>query len=485
MSDRSPCTPPGASEPATPTPAELDASCRWPVLALVGGAAFWLGVSAAFALLASVKFHGPNFLADTPWLTYGRVRPAAWNALLYGGGVPLGLGVALWMLSRLGCTRLGQPVLAVAGAQLWHVGVLVGVLGILAGGSTGFDWLEMPRPAAVLLFLGYAFVGVAALATTHRRAVREFYPSQWFLLAALFWFPWIYSTAHLLLVAWPVRGVAQSVIAWWYAANLHVVWLGLVGLAIVFYFVPLLLQRPLHNRHLALVTFWGLVLFGSWSGIPSSAPVPAWIPALSTVAGVLTLVPLLATLLNFGRTVRGGAATLWSQPPLRFAASGFLAYAVAMLMAALEALPGTGPLVQFTWFIPARHQLLLYGFVLAATGGTYHLLPRVSGQPVGRRSVTVQFWAAATGLLLSAVPLAAGGVVQGLKLGDPAVPFPDTQNATLLMLRVSTLGDALLVVANLVFLKNLTGALRAATCAQWAALRAAVTAPAPGQPAAP
>lgn len=475
-----------APDRASVASAELDASCRLPLLALFGGAAFWLLVSSVFALIASIKFHGPGFLADQPWLTYGRVRPAAWNALLYGGAIQIGLGVALWMFSRLGAAKLVQPLLAFFGAKLWNLGVLVGVLAILAGGSTGFEWLEMPRSAAVFIFLGYALIGVSALATTHRRTVREFYPSQWFLLAALFWFPWIYSTANLLLVAQPVRGVAQSVIAWWYAANLHVVWLGLVGLAIVFYLVPKLLERPLHSRYLALVTFWGLVLFGSWSGIPDSAPVPAWIPTLSTVAAVLALVPLLATILNYGRTVSGKCAAAWSDPALRFVALGFVSFVVAALMFTALALPPIAGVLQFTWFVPAQHHLAIFGFfVMAATGGAYYLLPRVTGLPLCARCVAVHFWVALLGILLTVGPLAVGGIVQGLKLNQATLPFMDTVNATLMVLRVSTLGEMLVLFANFIFLRNIVGVLLQLGRTQLTASWAAATAPAPTPEAAP
>jgi len=464
---------------ASVSPADLDASCRLPALALFAGAAIWLFVASVFTLIASIKFHGPGFLADHAWLTYGRVRPAAWNTLLYGGAMQMGLGVALWILSRLGGAKLSQPILAIAGAKIWNLGVLAGVVAMLAGGSAGFDWLEMPRYASVLLFLGYTLIGVSALATTHRRTLREFYPSQWFLLAALFWFPWVYSTANLLLVARPVRGVAQAVIAWWYAANLQVVWLGLVGLAIVFYFVPKLLERSLHSRYLALVTFWGLVLFGSWSGIPDSAPLPAWIPTLSTVAGVLALVPLLATVLNYRGTVKGKCSVVWTDPSLRFVALGFVAYVVSALMGLAEALPGVSGLLQFTWFVPAQHHLLIFGFfIMVATGAAYHITPRVTGLPVCARCMAVHFWVAALGILLSVMPLAAGGIVQGLKLSQASVPFMDVTHATLMMLRVSTLGDALLLFANFIFLKNIGGVLLRLGRAQLATSWAVATAPA-------
>ncbi len=450
--------PTNAAEQPSVTPVEVDASCRLPVLTMFVGAAVWLLIGTALALIASIKFHGPGFLADHAWLTYGRVRPAAWNALLYGGAMQAALGVMLWMFGRMGGVKLACPLIAHAGAKLWNLGVLAGFIGILAGASTGSEWLEMPRYAAVLVFLGYGLIAASALLTVHRRTVREFYPSQCFLLAALFWFPWIYSTANLLLVVRPVRGVAQAVIAWWYAANLHVVWFGLVGLGIVFYFVPKLLERPLHSRYLALVTFWGLLLFGSWTGIPASAPVPAWIPAISTVAAVLLLVPLLATVINFGRTVSGQHSALGRETTLRFVGLGFAAYVVSAVMNAAVGFPVVGGVTQFTWFVAAQHQVVIFGFfVLVVTGAVYHIAPRITGLPVCARCVTVHFWSAVLGIVLYAVPLAAGGVMQGLKLNTASVAFMDVVNGALMPLRVSTLGDALLFFASFVFVKNMLG----------------------------
>src|ERR1700690_24982 len=79
----------------------VDASLRLPLLALFGGAALWLVISSVLAMIASIKFHAPDFLAACPWLTYGRVQPAADDALLYGFCIPAGLGVAPWLFAKL------------------------------------------------------------------------------------------------------------------------------------------------------------------------------------------------------------------------------------------------------------------------------------------------------------------------------------------------------------------------------------------------
>ena len=261
----------------------------------------WLLIASVFGLIASIKFHAPGFLADPAWLTYGRVRPASVNCLLYGFCLQAGVGVALWMFARLGRSPLAAPWMVIGGALCWNVGVLAGVLGILVGGSTGFENLEMPAYAAALVFFGYLMVALWGVLTFHQRRERQLYVSQWFLFAALLWFPWIYSTANLVLQVFRPRGMAQAVIAWWYSDNLLVVWLGLVGLAALLYFVPKLTSRELHSRYLALITFWMLILVGSWGGIPASAPVPAWLPTLSVVGTVLGFVPVIVVALSCTR----------------------------------------------------------------------------------------------------------------------------------------------------------------------------------------
>src|SRR5512133_136964 len=85
------------------------------ILALFISAAFWLLLGSIFGLISSIKFHSPGFLADPAWLTYGRVRAASVNLLLYGFCVPGGLGAALWVLLRTGNRGIVLPLCSVLG----------------------------------------------------------------------------------------------------------------------------------------------------------------------------------------------------------------------------------------------------------------------------------------------------------------------------------------------------------------------------------
>ncbi|MGB8367794.1 MAG: cbb3-type cytochrome c oxidase subunit I [Verrucomicrobiia bacterium] len=462
----------------------VDASLRVPLLALFGGAAFWLVVSSVLAMIASIKFHAPDFLAACPVLTYGRVQPAADDALLYGFCIPAGLGVMLWLFAQLGQTPLRGAIVPVVAAKLWHLGVLVGLAGILSGNSTGIAWLEFPRAGSVILFFAYLLLALWAMMNFAARRERALYPSHWFLVAALFWFPWIYSTANLFLVAWLVRGVVQAIIGWWFANNLLFIWLALVGIGTAFYFLPKFSGRPLQSHYLALYAFWTLILFGTWCGIPPGVPVPAWLPTISSVAATLTIVPVLAIAVILWQTSRGGSdapslecggdahvaapvpadglvrqdKATRASPPRGFIRFGLMSFVLSSLMLIAMACPRISQVTEFTWFGPAQTQLQLYGFfAMTMFGAIYHLLPRVVGFELPfPKLARLQFWLSMSGVLLFIVPLAIGGVEQGIKLNNPNnIVFMDATKAMLPFLRTSTIGLLFILLGNSLFALNI------------------------------
>jgi cytochrome c oxidase cbb3-type subunit 1 len=428
--------------------AKIDASCRVPLLALFTGASVALIAGLVLAMIAALSFHAPDMFASCPFLSYGRVAPAANDLVLYGFCIPAGLGIILWIFARLSHAELALPIVSVVAAHLWHLGVFLGTVAILIGDSTGFTWLEFPRYGAVLLFTGFFLVAISAMATFGARSERELYPSHWFLLASLVWFPWIYSTANLFLLAWRVRGGAQPVIDWWFANNLVYVWLALVGIGAAFYFLPKLTGRPLYGRFFALFAFWTLILFGTWCGIPAGAPVPAWLPSASFLASALFIIPVIAIALIAVKTVRG-ADVVCKGGPLCYIKFGTASFIFSGLLLVASACPHMSRILGFTWFGFGQVQLQLLGFfAMIAFGAIYYLLPRVMGQSLPFPGfVRFHIWCCWLGILVFVFPLLIGGIIQGRANYDPA--------AALMSLRVSSTGLVLLILGSLLFFANI------------------------------
>ena len=136
----------------------IDASTRVPVLMFYASAVAWLLIGTVLAFFTSFKLHSPDWLSNVAFLTWGRIRPAHSNVMLYGWASMVGMGTAIWLMARLCRTTLRHPLLLVAGGAFWNLGVVLGVCGILMGDSTGFHWLEFPSYAAVTLFMAYSLI---------------------------------------------------------------------------------------------------------------------------------------------------------------------------------------------------------------------------------------------------------------------------------------------------------------------------------------
>src|SRR4029079_5492514 len=125
--------------------AYIDASTRVPVLMFYTSAIPWLIVGTVLAMVVSFKSHSPDLLGGISFLTWGRLRPAHMNVMVYGWASMAGMGTAVWLMARLCRTTLRYPLLIAAGGAFWNLGVLIGVGAILLGDSTGLKWLPCPQ----------------------------------------------------------------------------------------------------------------------------------------------------------------------------------------------------------------------------------------------------------------------------------------------------------------------------------------------------
>ncbi|MEI8290435.1 MAG: cbb3-type cytochrome c oxidase subunit I [Verrucomicrobiota bacterium] len=436
---------------------EVDATCRVPLLALFGGATFWLVLGLVLGLVAMLSFHKSDMFADCPFLTFGRAQAAANDLLLYGFVIPAALGVTLWIFSRLSQAPLVLPMVPVVAAHLWHAGVLVGTVAILIGESSGHLWLEYPRAAGVLLFAAFMLIAVTAVATFGARLNRELYPSHWFLFAALLWFAWSYSTANLFLVSnHPPRGVVQAVIGWWLANNLLFVWLALAGIGIAFYFLPKIASRPLANSGYALFGFLTLVFFGTWCGVPQSAPVPAWLPTVSSFGALLSVIPVIALGIVAQKTACGAKVACFGGP-FCFLRFGVFSFVISSLLYISEFCPRYSRVLDFTWFSFGVTQWQLLGFAtMILAGAIYEILPRVMAKELPfPKLAKANFFLLAGGTLLFVIPLLIGGLEQGMNLRDANIPFADASAVALKFLRISTAGQLLVLIGALCLLLNI------------------------------
>jgi cytochrome c oxidase cbb3-type subunit 1 len=437
---------------------EIDASAKWPVMTFLGSAILWLLLGGVLQLVASIQLHTPSFLAGCAWTTYGRIVPAAQNALVYGWGMNAAFAFSLWLMARLSATTLRHGGWLFVAAKFWNIGVTLGLLGILGGWSTSFELLEMPRFVTLILLAAYALIGVWAVTTFSIRNTENVYASQWYLFGAAFWFPWLYAIAQVMLFKAPVRGVLQPVVNAWYVHGLYGLWFIPMALAAAYYFLPKILGKPIANYYLAALAFWWLVATTAFAGGSRliGAPVPVWISTLGAVANFLLVIPVVVISLNLFGTLSGRYGALKGSITLRFILLSMLGFVFASALNLALSLRGFAQIAQFTLLTELRDWVILYAcFSTAMFGAAYFFLPRLTGREwYSPLLIKAHFGATVVGMALIIVALAVGGWQQGHLLNDASVPFSDITKVLSLWFTVHSIGLIILLAGHLAFLIN-------------------------------
>src|SRR3954452_12211242 len=433
----------------------IDASTRVPVLMFYTSALAWLLLGTFLAGVTSFKMHMPDFLSGVSFLTWGRLRPAHMNVMIFGWASMAGIGTSIWLMARLCRTTLRHPLLLMAGAGFWNLGVTIGVIAILAGDSTGYQWLEFPPYAALVLFVAYSLIISWAVLMFRFRRGGHIYITQWYLLAAFLWFPWLYGATQIMLFVTPVQGVMQAAVVWWFGNNLMFLWLGAIALGTAYYMIPKVIGRPVYSYHLAAIGFWTYAVFASWTGMQRlvDGPFPAWMITASVAATILTIIPVATVGLNHHMTMQGYFPLMRYSPTLRFTVFGAIAYTVFSLLGVFISLRSVASYVQFTEVTVAYSHLGLYAFfTMIMFGSMYYIVPRLVGREWRYASlIKLHFWSSAYGVGLMVLMLFVGGWVQGRDLNNAALPFSESTQSIMPYLRARSMSGMLLTVAHFIF----------------------------------
>lgn len=399
---------------------EVDTSMRIPAVFFLVSSVFWLLAGTLLAIVAAIKATNPDFLAATEWLTFGRVRSAHLNAMIYGWGNNVIFAVAPWMMGRLSRSRIRHTNILLIAGVFWNIAVTIGIVGILKGDMVAVEWLEMPAYITPLVAISYALVGAWLIVAFRWRQSQHVYVTQWYLLAAFFWLPWLYTIAQIMLVFEPATGVVQSLTNWWFAHNVLGLWLTPVGLGAAYYLIPKVLGRPIHSYYLSVVGFWSLALFYNWAGVHHliGGPVPAWVISAGTVASVMMVIPVIVTAINHHLTVVGLHKPGWASPTIRFVVFGAINYTVVSLFGSAMALRSVNEVTHFTHFtVGHAHHGVYAFFTMIMFGAVYYMLPRILGREwPSAFLIKTHWWMCALGILIMVSALQIGGWIQGLQM---------------------------------------------------------------------
>ena len=452
------------SSATVPTDAEvragIDRSLRHPVMFFLTSGAAWLAVSILLAIVASVKTHWPEFMDDCGWTAYGRVFPAHINTLVYGWGFQAGFGVLIWLMARMSRQECRAAGTILAAGHVWNIGVGLGTIGILGGFGSGMPWMEFPRFAWPVLLLSYLAIVVWSFIQYRVRSTERSYISQWYLLAAMIWFPWLFVTANTLLFCVTGHPVMAAGINAWFKSGLVFLFFMPVALGAAYYLVPKLTGRAIPSLALARLGFWSLAVVAPWAGMQklAGAPLPVILPYLGAAATLLLAVPLAVAAVNLLRTAFCTEEKLPKCPALSFTLAGIVGLLLLAVSAVALNLPGSSlKLVQFSLSGYGFDMLAVYGvFSFIMFGAIYFIVPRITNREwMSGRLVNMHFFFSAYGIVAIAFGALFGGFIHGTAQEAWLQPWETVVDVVRPYAAVSTFAWCVILFANVFFFLHL------------------------------
>jgi cytochrome c oxidase cbb3-type subunit 1 len=466
--------PRSAAKPASfvstdPELAAVDRSVAVPVIACFLTSVHWLVLGTLFLVYASSLTHPQDALPIFGWFvtlsdncsffTYGRVWPAAMDALIYGWGSTAGLGLAIWILARTGRTPLRAPGVLMTAIIFWNLGVAAGLSGIFMGQSTGIELLEFSGPASWLLWMSYAVFGIWAIISYLARRPGHDHLAQAWILSALLAFPWLLAGGSILLSSHqlPSSNVIQELLDAWYVHGIYMLWLVPIAVGVLYYLIPKVSGQPLRFSSKAHVAFWTWIVFAPWTAVHDlvGGPFPAPTVSFGLIMSGLIFLPVAFLGVSLVSSAFSGEEKHHGGVVLPFLSLAAVVFVVAGISEELLSIRSTNELLRFTMFREANSLLWIYGFFsFTAYGAMYYIIPRLLN--FGWRSsflIRAHYYASIYGILLVLAMLGFGGVMQGLTLEnpDPQVTMDTVDGVVLSFHIATTMCLALVSIGNGIF----------------------------------
>ncbi|MEI7908357.1 MAG: cbb3-type cytochrome c oxidase subunit I [Verrucomicrobiota bacterium] len=455
-----------SSSPSATAPSDallragIDRSLRHPVMFFLTSGAAWLAVSILLAIIASIKVHYPEFMDDCPCMSYGRVFPAHINTLIYGWGFQAAFGVLIWLMARMSRQECRAAGTILTAGHVWNLAVLLGTVGILGGSGTGMAWMEFPRFVWPGLLLCYFAIVVWSFIQFRVREGERSHVAQWYLLAAMIWFPWIFITANVLLNCTSGHPLMAAAIDAWFKSALMFLFFIPLALGTAYYLAPKLTGRPIPSATLAKLGFWTLAVVAPWAGMQKLAgvPLPVFLPYLGAAATVLLAVPLATAAVNILRTIFSSEEKLPKSPALHFTLAGLMGVLLLAVAAIALNLPGSSlKLTQFSISGYGFEILAIYGcFSFMMFGAVYFIVPRITCREwISSRFINMHFFFSAYGIVAIVFGALFGGFIQGSAQEAWLQPWETVTDVVRPYAAVSTFAWCVILFSNIFFFAHL------------------------------
>ena len=437
---------------------------------------FWgvIGMTVGVFIAAQLSWPEIFYFPEHGWLNFGRLRPLHTSGVIFAFGGNALICTSFWVVQRTCKARLAGgiwPWFVFWGYQLF---IVLAATGYVSGITQSREYAEPEWYVDIWLTIVWVAYLLVFLGTIWKRKEPHIYVANWFYLA------FIVTVALLHLVnnaAVPVGllearsysafgGVQDALVQWWYGHNAVGFFLTAGFLAMMYYFVPKRVERPVYSYRLSIVHFWSLIFIYIWAGPHHLhyTALPQWAQTLGMTFSIMLWMPSWGGMINGLMTLSGAWDKLRTDPVVRMMVVAIAFYGMSTFEGPLMSIRTVNALSHYTdWTIGHVHSGALGWVGFISFGAIYCLVPWLwkKERLYSDRLVEWHFWIATTGIVLYICAMWVSGIMEGLMWreytpqGFLAWSFIETVSAKHIENIIRTVGGAMFLSGTLIMIYNL------------------------------
>lgn len=444
-------------------------------------AVFWGIAGFLVGVIIALQLAFPVLNFDLPWTAFGRLRPLHTSAVIFAFGGNVLIASSFYVVQRTSRARLAgdlAPWFVVLGYNFF---IVVAGTGYLLGITQGKEYAEPEWYADLFLTVVWVTYFAVFLLTILKRTEPHIYVANWFYLAFILTIAVLHlgnnATIPVSLfspqsyIVW--SGVQDAMVQWWYGHNAVGFFLTAGFLALMYYFIPKRVERPVYSYRLSIVHFWALIFLYIWAGPHHLhyTALPDWAQTLGMTFSIMLWMPSWGGMINGLMTLSGAWDKLRTDPVVRMMVVSVAFYGMSTFEGPMMSVKAVNSLSHYTeWTIGHVHSGALGWVAYISFGAIYCLVPWLwnKKEMYSVKAINWHFWISTLGIVLYISSMWVAGILQGLMwraytaLGFLEYSFIETVEAMHPLYVIRALGGILFLAGALIMAWNVVMTLRSA-----------------------
>ena len=464
-----------AAQDGEQEPAYMDKVIKYGTIASV----FWGIVGFLVGLVIALQLAFPALNFDISFLNFGRLRPLHTSAVIFAFGGNVLLATSFYVVQRTCSARLFGGNLVWLVFWGYQLVVVLAATAYLSGATQGKEYAEPEWYIDIWLTIIWVAYLVVFLGTLIKRKEPHIYVANWFYLGFIVTIAMLHLGNNL---AVPISlysshsvpifsGVQDALIQWWYGHNAVGFFLTAGFLAIMYYFVPKRVERPVYSYRLSIVHFWSLIFLYIWAGPHHLhyTALPDWAQTLGMTFSIMLWMPSWGGMINGLMTLSGAWDKLRTDPVVRMLVVSIAFYGMSTFEGPVMSIKAVNSLSHYTdWTIGHVHSGALGWVGMVSFGAIYCLVTWLWDRKrlYSDKLVEWHFWLSTIGIVFYIAAMWPAGIYQGLmwraydKLGFLEYSFVESVAMAHPYFVIRAFGGALFVLGAFVMAYNVYRTIR-------------------------